>query len=803
MASITGQTPDLSPQFDPQMAEPDRAIIKEELTILETVLSQASRKTPSWQAPDMARDLLDLRDSLGEAHQEDIAQIVAQMDGLAHLSHHYRDEDAELPLDLNSPYFGHLRVEQEDRIVEVLLSGRSMMGVGITYPLIDWRHAPISRLYYTYREGDEYEEEFAEKVIEGVVLTRRQVIILHGRLLRIECLQGTYQLQEGLWRKVELQAPKLEGGAGTAFLPGTAQDLTLGGATDNTVGEDKHLRAITGLIDSQQFDVITRPESGVVVIDGGAGSGKTTIALHRMAYLTFQDKNRFRPQAMLGVVFSKALAAYVERLLPSLGVKDCRIEVFEDFTENLRKRHFPHLPGEYCDTTPFPVVTFKHHPAALALLKQKVKARVDHFRSRITSKLENTESLERALQAWDGLDDLPLATRLAEFTKWVSGKYILPGVGKFGKDWLAQRRLVSELEGEIPEPSQPVSLAAAIWEEAFLEHDELLEITQRLAPGEFSAEQVDTIHNWCARAYQLREEHRIWREEGGATMEKEEDGEESYHPQVPQFDREDDSLLLLLYREVIGPLRSSGKKPLRFQHLMIDEAQDFSPLDLRLLVSLVAEPHSITLAGDTDQRMILHNAFDSWEGVLQALGLETTAITPLQVGYRSTEEIMAFAKAVLGPLATERAWVPVRTGQPVVMLRFTQSGQAIAKLSDSLLELQRREPGASIALVARYPAQADMYFDGLKRTELPRLKRVADQDFSFLPGVEVTDVNQVKGLEFDYVILLDVDQATYPDDTASRYLLHIGATRAAHQLWLVSLRNPSPMVPEEIPSYVL
>ncbi len=105
--------------------------------------------------------------------------------------------------------------------------------------------------------------------------------------------------------------------------------------------------------------------------------------------------------------------------------------------------------------------------------------------------------------------------------------------------------------------------------------------------------------------------------------------------------------------------------------------------------------------------------------------------------------------------------------------------------------------------MARYPAQADLYYEGLVFTDLPRLRRVAEQNFSFQRGVDVTDVQQVKGLEFDYVILLDVDRHSYPDDVAARYLLHICATRAAHQLWLVACNPPSPLLPADLTQQVL
>jgi len=73
---------------------------------------------------------------------------------------------------------------------------------------------------------------------------------------------------------------------------------------------------------------------------------------------------------------------------------------------------------------------------------------------------------------------------------------------------------------------------------------------------------------------------------------------------------------------------------------------------------------------------------------------------------------------------------------------------------------------------------------------------VRAQDFTFRPGIDVTDVRQVKGLEFDYVILLDVNASSYGSDDESRHLFHIAATRAAHQLWLIVTGQPSVLIPD-------
>ena len=97
-------------------------------------------------------------------------------------------------------------------------------------------------------------------------------------------------------------------------------------------------------------------------------------------------------------------------------------------------------------------------------------------------------------------------------------------------------------------------------------------------------------------------------------------------------------------------------------------------------------------------------------------------------------------------------------------------------------------------MLAPTPAASALYFRGLSESDVPRLRRVAEQDFTFSPGVEVTEVAQAKGLEFDYVVLVEVNEADYPDTSAARRLLHVGATRAVHQLWVMSTGRPSPLL---------
>jgi DNA helicase-2/ATP-dependent DNA helicase PcrA len=111
----------------------------------------------------------------------------------------------------------------------------------------------------------------------------------------------------------------------------------------------------------------------------------------------------------------------------------------------------------------------------------------------------------------------------------------------------------------------------------------------------------------------------------------------------------------------------------------------------------------------------------------------------------------------------------------------------------------RREAFASVAVLCADLTQARDWYQILERSQVPHLALVAEQDFCFAPGVEVTDIRSSKGLEFDYVVLVGVDQDAFAARDEKRHLLHVGATRAAHQLWIVSTGQPSPLVPEGLP----
>ena len=120
----------------------------------------------------------------------------------------------------------------------------------------------------------------------------------------------------------------------------------------------------------------------------------------------------------------------------------------------------------------------------------------------------------------------------------------------------------------------------------------------------------------------------------------------------------------------------------------------------------------------------------------------------------------------------------------------------------ALRDLVRDEPHASIAVLTPDPSVSRTMYSGLCRSEIKNLRHITNSDFLFEPGIDVTEVEQVKGLEFDYVIVVEANAGYYPDTDLARRILHVACTRALHQLWITSVGTPSPIIREALEAHV-
>jgi DNA helicase-2/ATP-dependent DNA helicase PcrA len=829
-------------------------IIDEEERVLARVHKNVATRSqrPVNDGIDYEAELLSLRDQINEARLEDVPPLIEEMERLTEVAAR-RAKVTEGGVDSDSPYFGRLVLEENDRRREVLIGRSTYLDPRTGIRIVDWRDAPVSRIYYRYEEGDPYEEQFGGREVHGEVLTRRSLSISGGVLRRIGSPQGTFvRAIDGEWRSVGDSASRLHGGQGAAMRPEghhkPAQPARgqLGTGIDGR--EDRFLPEITALIDPRQFELITKSDAGLVVIQGGAGSGKTTIGLHRLAYLTFQDPKRFRPDRMLVLVYNDALVRYISRVLPALGAGGTPVTTYERWASKQRHHHLRELPDRYDEDTPSSVTRLKKHPVMLRV--------IDDFVARTTARYETW--LEESLGSLEGKADVlafhretanaPLGVRIARLSKWLAGGSEQPESKPMrpAPSSVALRHAATRVAQRAHRDLLDVISA---WAEILTDHEALRAAFEKHAPGELDEEDLRTTMRWCRdRCGALLSELEARRDEGERTADakKRNDGDErdpgeriidgeraapklvqrkrgggdddgdldddddrsvgvdgAAESEPARLDREDDALLLRLVQRLRGPLMR-GKERLSYEHILIDEAQDLSPVELAVVMGTTTKARSVTMAGDVAQRLHMNNGFKDWSQLLEAIqprrvgNTAPIAVEPLKVQYRSTHEIIELAQEVLGPLADPEGGHAIRGGAPVELFRFAHSGEAVAFLGEALRDLMQSEPRASIALIARYPEQADIYYRGLINAEVPHLRRIAEQDFPFKPGIDVTDVKQVKGLEFDYVVLLEASRGSYPMGDEARHLLHIAATRAAHQLWITTSGEPSLILPQSL-----
>ena len=313
-------------------------IVTEELALLEQVRTEidASPATAPPSEESVVQELERLREMMSEgAKAEDQAALMEQWNRQSALLQQLRAARQAPQIDRDSPYFAHMRLREAGATRDVLLGKATWVRHGVR--IVDWRHAPISRIFYRYQQGDPYEEEIAGRVVNGDLVVRRATTIRNQTLQRVEAPEGIFSRDEqdlDEWHRAAIEPRRLAGGEGAALRAhGVNEGVHRRLGTDPHGARrraDKHLPDIAGLIDPKQFELIARPSAGFVVVRGTAGSGKTTVALHRIAYLAYRDERIDSAQTLV-VVFSPALRDYVSHVLPALGVGRVQVRTFHDW----------------------------------------------------------------------------------------------------------------------------------------------------------------------------------------------------------------------------------------------------------------------------------------------------------------------------------------------------------------------------------------------------------------------------------------------------------------------------------------
>jgi hypothetical protein len=246
------------------------------------------------------------------------------------------------------------------------------------------------------------------------------------------------------------------------------------------------------------------------------------------------------------------------------------------------------------------------------------------------------------------------------------------------------------------------------------------------------------------------------------------------------------------------------KAPRAYDLLMVDEAQELAPLEAALIGRSLAPGGTLVVAGDAAQQIDPSVTFTSWDTTMQALGCPEHACVELAVGYRCPPDVAAVARHVLDPTSRpaggreEHAAPPPEGRLDAVFDRiFADELQLAAWTARELSVLARRDRSATTAVICRSPLLARRLVQRLRAGVPARL--VLDGSFLVRGGVQVTTVDQVKGLEFDNVVVPDASRAVYPDEPASARALYVAVTRTKHQLVLACVGERSPLLPPARP----
>lgn len=527
---------------------------------------------------------------------------------------------------------------------------------------------------------------------------------------------------------------------------------------------------IRALLTREQYELITTNRRRPLIIQGRAGSGKTTVALYRVYYLIQADERPgapppVSPESVLVVMFNRALRSFVDEAAEQLGLEGIRLDTFHGWAlEAVRRAYDGALE-------PDPNTLRHPHASTAATLKKQL-------------------GILRALEAY-------VARQTEAMAEWLPEKLAPYGASR----WLQR---LAELEG------QPVVRRLyTLRREALLARGAASGSEQR------KLEQVHTVlHNAVRRMTQYKEDLlRLLRDQAllaahlpDATPEEltqlgdfqaslqGRDGTERRPGPFVAF--EDLALLLRLIQLKNGgfPDKDHDDSVQLFDHLLVDEAQDFGAVELTALLASVRSRTGVTIVGDTNQKIVPEVDFMGWDALAAELGITGAAATRLEVAHRSTAEIMAVADTLIGDQSPATA----HGARPTVTLADH------ATLADELAALVRSEvaalPHGHVCVVCAHRKQVPPTLDGL-RTRLGAdptfsapVREGHNKAFEFSAGVTVTNLRQIKGLEFDSVIVLDPSPEAYPPDDQGRRHLYTLVTRAKDRLAFLGTDPLTPLL---------
>ncbi|WP_274362355.1 RNA polymerase recycling motor HelD [Paenibacillus thermotolerans] len=693
---------------------------------------------------------------------EAAAQLTQQAQELSQQATSYRlakGRAERLELVKSSPYFGRLdfRESGEEELLRIYIGTMSLIDDDTNEVVVyDWR-TPVASMYYDYGPGPaEYEAPAA--TIKGEITLKRQYVIRGGKLLSVfdtGVTIGDDMLKQMLGRNTE-----------------------------------PRMKSIVTTIQREQNQIIRNTQHRYLFVQGAAGSGKTSAALQRIAYLLYRHRNNWSPEQVVLFSPNDVFNDYVSGVLPELGEEPIPQTTFFDYVwSRLRGIRPPEHPYDQLEFVYSPE---KHDDYAQRMAGIRLKASkhfadvLDRYAASLDTDGVRFLSIKRKEKTLIGAERL---TRM--FYEEYANKRIPIRLASM------QEKLLEEL-GELEKKSAVTLYRKMLKAPQYLgTEDELKRLSLRKARKAYEPVREDVKQfrfvDIAGTYLQLFEREGTYEKlcaelkltpsadwpDAAADTPRRLDGEKlPYEDAVP---------LLYLLEAFHGASRRN-----RIRHVVVDEAQDYSPLQWSYLRRLFPNA-GFTALGDINQAI---QGSGVERGHLESETLfpaEETATIRLLRSYRSTKEIVDFTRGMIPGGGEIEPFE--RSGEAPAWER-TESAEVTAQRTAELIEALRQEGMSSIAVITKTAAECDEAMQALP-SQL-KIKRLTKDSQSFESGVVALPSYLAKGLEFDAVIVWNAGEHRYGREE-ERKLFYTVCTRALHRLHLFYNGRLTPFVVTESP----
>lgn len=645
----------------------------------------------------------------------------------------------QLELSAKEPYFGRLDFETDrEGLHPYYIGKRGVNDPQSNQPLVlDWR-APLASLFYSFTGGDVASYEAPEGEINGSVHLKRNIIVRKGELERIA---DTFNRD--------------------SEAPAVSDEFLVYRLGEN---KDNRLRDIVSTIQAEQDLIIRGPRNTALIIQGVAGSGKTTVALHRLAFLLYQYKEQMSAEKMMIFAPNMMFIDYISEVLPELGVGDIGQGTFMDWASQLLELDEVAVDDSSVWTNWFD----QNNHSSDVQLSGRFKGSVQ-FKNLIDEAIVSLDTLcvpKLSFEPWDGA-----VLSYEEIIAWFEGEYrhypiakrkerVLARIHRWIEMELKKSMSANELKERKKKAQQREKAYAKKWAELtpLAVYQELFGVKKGVKLGLPQLKSGIPAEIWKQTQENLK---------------------------VNVIKEEDLAPMLHLYTK-LNEITSAQT----FDHIVIDEAQDFSPFQIAVLDQFV-KGHSFTILGDLSQGIHYYKGIQRWEEMSSLFQPEQTSYFALKRSYRSTMEIIDYGNHILqAGVKTDLLAIPVfRSGNPV-LLKPIEVKAVQAQVLANLQQLMSGEYRTA-AILTRTLAEARSLYSFLIDSGI-EVNLIDGDRGEYRGGISVLPVYLSKGLEFDAVIVTDVDTAHYSEQDAK--LLYVGCTRALHELWILH--------GEQVPSYV-